>query len=72
MKILNFVYFLYRGKSGFAKALGLLSLSLDICLMGYLMEINNVPRQRAMVLCTNGLCADMPNFVHQALLSALR
>jgi diguanylate cyclase (GGDEF)-like protein len=36
-----FVYSLYRGKSGFAKALGLLCLSLDIYLMGYLMEINS-------------------------------
>lgn len=36
-----FVYSLYRGKSGFAKALGLLSLSLDIYLLGYLMEINS-------------------------------
>lgn len=38
---ITFVYSLYRGKSGFARALGLLSLSLDIYLMGYLMEINS-------------------------------
>lgn len=36
-----FVYSLYRGKSGFAKTLGLLSLSLDIYLLGYLMEISS-------------------------------
>lgn len=36
-----FVYSLYRGKSGFAKALGFFSLSLDIYLLGYLMEVNS-------------------------------
>jgi len=36
-----FVYSLYRGKSGINKALGLLTLSLDIYLMGYLMELNS-------------------------------
>ncbi|NLD26851.1 MAG: diguanylate cyclase [Acholeplasmataceae bacterium] len=36
-----FVYSLYRGKSGFSKTLGFLSLSLEIYLFGYLMEINS-------------------------------
>lgn len=36
------VYSLYRWKSGFAKALGALSLSLEVYLLGYILEINSL------------------------------